>query len=114
MRATRAVVCVGLLGFCLLDRPIQWLSGIWRPTPPLASPGHQVHPAPECNPVAAALRATREDWRRAKLAVNREREARLEAGLPEAMDTDSWRRLLMARDREGYLQRARVAALRGV
>src|SRR5438309_10365078 len=30
------------------------------------------------------------------------------------MDTDSWRRLLMARDREGYLQRARVAALRGV
>jgi hypothetical protein len=46
--------------------------------------------------------------------VNREREAQLEAGLPEAMDTDDWRRLLMARDREGYLQRAQVAALQGV
>jgi hypothetical protein len=71
-------------------------------------------PAPPRTPCERALREARSWLLRAVQQVNEERET-LEAAAPEPVPgsvLEAWRRQLMARDRSGYLHRARATARR--
>src|SRR5438132_5320812 len=102
----------GVLGACLFT--ILFPRLLWQRSPASSIP-MAATPAPlPRGPSAVELRMARQYLTRAKMAVNREREA-IEAWDPQILagiDAEAWRLQLMAADPGGDLDCARAAARR--
>jgi hypothetical protein len=114
VRATTRVQITGTLGLCLLSIPVLQRAST-RPGSP-SSPRENMpqFPRPRCTPVDRTLREARAWQLRAWEVVGRECEA-LEEWDPEhrtRLDLVHWRLQQLARDRGGYLGRAREVARR--
>src|SRR5947209_14932769 len=114
MQAKQAFVITAGLAFCVLG--ILLLRAMTQHPQPTRRP---LIPAPiiprrTASPSEAALREARWCWGQAQMAVKPEMEA-LSAAHPDVDGGEEvQRRRLMARDRDGYLRRARGAAVRSV
>lgn len=111
MRGKWPVQVVVFIGLCLLGAPL--MRFIERPAP-RPRPSLLIPILRDRTRSERALRAAWFHRNRAHAAVNLEREAVMAVAPPdaEAMDTDGWRQVLMARDSSGDLRQARADALR--